>query len=202
MHSVNDPMGRRAFLNATGASTLLLVSTPACQGAVAKAPSTQATEAPSSVAVSRAPSSAQSKLFVCDMCGHVEFGAAPEFCPVCHTEERFAQKDSIFSDALGNLKDGGAKHTPVIRVQRKSTLVSDVSCSEVRIRVGEIMHEMDASNHIHFVDFYLDEGFFTRFFASPQLQPAVVLFVRGTASRIRAVSFCNMHGFWQAEALL
>src|SRR5687767_7080177 len=78
MHGVNDQIGRRAFLNATGASTLLLVSTPACQGAVARAPSTQATEAPSTVAVSRAPSSAQSKLFVCDMCGHVEFGAAPE----------------------------------------------------------------------------------------------------------------------------
>ena len=34
------------------------------------------------------------------------------------------------------------------------------------------------------------------------MQPAVVLLVRGNASRIRAVSYCDMHGFWQAEAPL
>jgi len=143
-----------------------------------------------------------SKLHVCDMCGHVEFGTAPEFCPVCHAEERFSPKDSIFSEAMAKLKDGGTKHTPVIRVQEKPTLVTDVPCKEVLVRVGQTMHEMDNANHIHFVDFYLDGAFFTRFFASPHMQPAVALFVVGNAARIRAVSYCNMHGFWQAEASL
>ena len=103
---------------------------------------------------------------------------------------------------MAKLKDGGAKHTPVMRVQQKSALVPDVPCKEVHVRVGEIMHEVEQANHIHFIDFYLDGGFFTRFFASPHMQPAVVLFVRGNASKIRAVSYCNMHGFWQAEVPL
>jgi desulfoferrodoxin-like iron-binding protein len=100
------------------------------------------------------------------------------------------------------LKNGGSSHTPVIRVNGKSTLVSDVPCKEVQVRVGEVMHESENANHIHFIDFYLDGNFFTRFFASPQMQPAVVLFVRAKAARIKAVSYCSQHGFWQSEAAL
>jgi superoxide reductase len=183
-------MRRREFLNAAAAGAVLLASAPALEAAAKGKTSTPASRA------------ASSKLYVCDMCGHVEFGSAPEFCPVCHAEERFAGKDSIFSDAMAKLKDGGAKHTPVIRVQAKSALVSDVPCKEIYVRVGETMHEVDKANHIHFIDFYLDGGFFTRFFASPHMQPAVVLFVNGTAAKIRAVAYCSLHGFWQAEAPL
>ena len=193
MNDAKSGMRRRDFFNATAAGTVLLAS-----GTVFAA----ATKAKGKASPPAASGSNASKISVCDMCGHVEFGNAPEFCPVCHAEERFSGKDSIFSEAIAKLKDGGAKHTPVIRVQQKSTLVPDVPCKEVHVRVGETMHEGEKDNHIHFIDFYLDGVFFTRFFASPHMQPAVVLFVRGTASKIRAVSYCNKHGFWQAEAPL
>jgi desulfoferrodoxin-like iron-binding protein len=195
MNDEKNRMRRREFLNVAAAGTVLLASAPAFRAEAKGKGSTSTPSAPAS-------RSASSKIYVCDACGHVEFGSAPEFCPVCHTEERFSGKDSIFSDAMAKLKDGGAKHTPVIRAQAKSTLVSDVPCKEVYVRVGEIMHESEKANHIHFIDFYLDGGFFTRFFASPHMQPAVVLFVQGPASKIRAVSYCSMHGFWQAEAPL
>jgi desulfoferrodoxin-like iron-binding protein len=189
MRDVKSRVGRREFVNAVTAGAVVIAS-----GAGARA-----TAAPAATPASR---SGRSKLYVCDVCGHVEFGAAPEFCPVCHTEEKFKSKDSIFSEAKAKLQDGGAKHIPVIRVQQTSTLVSDVPCKEILVRVGETMHEVEQANHIHFVDFYLDGRFFTRFFASPHLQPAVVLFVKGPASKVMAVSFCSMHGFWQAEAAL
>jgi desulfoferrodoxin-like iron-binding protein len=197
MDHLRKQMKRREFLSAAAAGTVLIASATACKG-MAKGKGTLPASAPSP----RARSSFQSKAYVCDVCGHVEFGSAPEFCPVCRAEERFRDKGSIFSDALAKLKDGGRKHTPVIRVHEKSTLVADVPCKEVCVRVGETMHEVDKANHIHFIDFYLDGGFFTRFFASPHMQPAVVLFVKGTASKIEAVAYCSMHGFWQAEAAL
>ena len=195
MESTNHGLGRREFLKAAAAGTVLLASGPAIEAAA------KGKSAPSgpSAATSSSPSP---RIYVCDTCGHVEFGTAPEFCPVCHAEERFRIKNTIFADALAKLKDGGAKHTPVIRVQEKSTLVSDVPCKEVHVRVGEIMHELEPKNHIHFIDFYLDGRFFTRFFASPEMQPAVVLFVKAPASKIKAVSYCNLHGFWQAEVPL
>jgi desulfoferrodoxin-like iron-binding protein len=183
--NVKNGLGRREFVNAVTAGAVLVAS-----GAGATA------------AAKPASRSNPSKLHVCDVCGHVEFGIPPEFCPVCNTEERFSPKPSIFDDATAKLKDGGAKHTPVIRVQQTSTIVSDVPCKEVLVRVGETMHEVEQANHIHFIDFYLDDRFFTRFFASPHMQPAVVLFVKSRAAKIQAVSFCSMHGFWRAEASL
>jgi len=187
MNDVRNRVGRRDFVNAVTTGAVLLASGAAPRAAARAKDNGKPTS---------------SKLHVCDMCGHVEFTNPPEFCPVCHAEEKFRANDSIFSDAMAKLKDGGAKHAPAIRVQQKPTLVSDVPCKEVLVRVGETMHEMEQANHIHFIDFYLDGGFFTRFFASPHMQPAVVLFIKTTAAKIRAVSYCSKHGFWQAEAPL
>lgn len=186
---MSDPrnhVGRRGFVNALTAGAVVLLS-----GTNAKAGSSNRKD--------KRPSS---RLHVCEECGHVEFSDPPEFCPVCHAEEKFKSDDSIFSDAAAKLKDGGTTHTPTLQVQQKATLVSDVPCKEVFVRVGEKMHELNQAHHIHFIDFYLDGGFFTRFFASPHMQPAVVLFVKSSASKIRAVSYCSKHGFWQAESSL
>jgi desulfoferrodoxin (superoxide reductase-like protein) len=187
MRDVRNRVGRRDFVNALTTGAVLLVSGTAARAAAKDKDKVRPTS---------------SKIHVCDVCGHVEFTMPPEFCPVCNAEERFKAKDSIFTDAMAKLKDGGAKHTPIFRVQQKPTLVSDVPCKEVLVRVGERMHEVDDANHIHFIDLYLDGGFFTRFFASPHMQPAVVLFVKSTATKIRAVAYCSKHGFWQAEASL
>lgn len=191
MHDARMGMRRREFINAAAAGAVALAFAPPSE---AKAKSRVLARAPAP----KGPSS----IYVCDTCGHVEFSSPPEFCPVCHTEERFAAKDTIFSEAMAKAKDGGAEHTPILHVQQKSALVPDVPCKEVLIRVGQTMHEVEQADHIHFIDCYLDGKFFTRFFASPHMQPAVVLFVKAPASKIRAVSYCNRHGFWQAETPL
>jgi desulfoferrodoxin (superoxide reductase-like protein) len=186
-------MKRRECLQAAVSAVLVAMGTASTAAAKEKGKATSPATTTAS-GHTNAPT-----LAVCETCGHVEFGSPPEFCPVCNSEERFQRRDTIFSDAQSKLKDGGNKHAPVIRVQQKSSLVADVPCKEVLVRVGEVMHETDVANHIHFVDFYLDGRFFTRFFAAPQMQPAVVLFVRASAAKIRAVSFCSQHGFWQSE---
>ena len=132
----------------------------------------------------------------------MEFGEPPEFCPLCNTEEKFETKNSLFTDALAKFKDLEPKHTPVIAVQKKSTIVSDVPCKEIDVRIGKVMHELEDANHINYIDFYLDNKFFTRIPTSPQLQPAVSLFLKAPGSKTRAVCFCSAHGYWQAEAQL
>ena len=141
MNSEKNRMRRREFLNVAAAGTVLLASAPAFRAAAKGKGSTSTPSAPAS-------RSASSKIYVCDACGHVEFGSAPEFCPVCHTEERFSGKDSIFSDAMAKLKDGSAKHTPVIRVQEKSTLVQDsgsptATCTVLASRSFAVVQSMD-----------------------------------------------------------
>jgi desulfoferrodoxin-like iron-binding protein len=202
MSDSKETISRREFLNSAVAGASLLISgsvfTSAAQDEAA--PSVPARQKIKNETAPSAPG--QRKIYVCAPCGHVEFGSAPEFCPVCNTEEKFSLSNSIFSDAIAKWKDEEVNHTPVIAMQKKSTLVSDVPCREIGIRVGKKMHPVEEKDHIHFMDFYLDDKFFTRFPTSPHMYSAVSLFLKDSKSRLRAIAYCNMHGHWQAEAQL
>ena len=57
-------------------------------------------------------------VFICGSCGHLEFNAAPEACPVCGGKN-FAQNDKVFEESLANAKEGAAKHIPKIIVKKE-----------------------------------------------------------------------------------
>ncbi len=143
------------------------------------------------------------KLYVCGVCGHVEFGSAPATCPVCHAPaEKFSNNDALFSESSAKLKDGGHSHTPVISVKKESRLVPDLPSKEVGVRIGKTMHPMEEAHHIKYIDWYLNDKFVTRFFTPLSLYPAVTIFVKAPGSNVRTVSWCNLHGYWQAESAL
>lgn len=140
-------------------------------------------------------------IFVCSVCGHIEFGSAPESCPVCHVpKENFTLNNSIFTDAKSNNKDGGIKHDPVITIKKESTLVSELPCHEVSVRIGKTMHPMEEAHHIKFMDLYSDDKFTIRLSLPLSLYPAVSLYVKVPGSKIKVVELCNLHGYWQSEA--
>jgi desulfoferrodoxin-like iron-binding protein len=204
MKSTKDLFNRREFMSAAITGAAVLASGSVFNIAAKSEPPAAPKAEPAAAAKAQPASSAQPKIYVCGVCGHVEFGNPPEFCPVCNAEEKFEFKNSIFSDALAKMKekDGEAKHTPVIAVQKKSTFLSDVPGKEIDVRVGKVMHELETANHIHYIDFYIDDKFFTRHPASPQIYPALIFFLKAPGAKIRAVSFCTAHGYWQAEAQL
>jgi desulfoferrodoxin-like iron-binding protein len=141
------------------------------------------------------------KIFVCEVCGHIEFGNAPEMCPVCHApKDKFALNNTIFSDTLSKFKANESSHMPVISLHKGPHLVSDIPCEEISVRVGKVMHPMEAGHHIKFIDWYMNDKFVTRFFPPLQLYPAVTIYRKPEASRVRAVHLCNLHGYWQNEA--
>jgi desulfoferrodoxin-like iron-binding protein len=143
------------------------------------------------------------KIFVCSVCGHVEFGSAPDQCPVCHApKDKFTNNNSLFSDAMTKFKDKEISHAPVITCKKESTLVSDLPCKEVSVRVGKTMHAMEEAHHIKYVDWYMNDKFVTRFFIPLSLYPAVSIYIKTPGSKVRVVSWCNLHGYWQAETAL
>jgi desulfoferrodoxin-like iron-binding protein len=149
------------------------------------------------------PANSSAKIFVCSICGHVEFGSAPESCPICHApKDKFSLNSSLFTDALTKFKDKEMSHAPVIAVKKESPLVADLPCKEVGVRVGKTMHPMEEAHHIKFIDWYVNDKFVTRFFTPLSLYPAVSIYVKEPGSKVRAVSWCNLHGYWQAEAAM
>ncbi len=195
-------MSRRYFLSSAVVGVSLLVSGSVFAGAAKDEAAPSAPSQQKAKTETASSSSAQQKIYVCSVCGHMEFGDAPEFCPICNAEEKFSQNNSIFTDAVAKSKDESVNHTPVFTVPKKSTQVTDVPCKEVFIQVGKKMHPVEEKNHIHFIDFYLDDKFFTRFPTSPHMYSAVSLFLKDSKSKLRAVAFCTMHGYWQAETQL
>jgi superoxide reductase len=150
-----------------------------------------------------APTKSPTSIYVCSVCGHVEFGSAPANCPVCHApKEKFTLENTLFTDAQEKVKDGAMKHTPVLYVKKESKLVSELPVHEVSVRVGKTMHPMEEAHHIKFIDFYIDDKHVSRVFLPLSLYPAVSFYIKIPGSTVRAVEWCNLHGYWTTEASL
>ena len=149
-----------------------------------------------------APVMSPMKMYVCAVCGHIEFGSAPDNCPVCHApKDKFTLNDAVFSDAMKKFPDKADSHAPAISIKKESSLIPDMPCKEVRVRVGKMMHPMEEAHHIRFIDFYIDDKYVDRASTSIHLYPASSFYLKTMGgSKIRMVELCNLHGYWQTEA--
>jgi desulfoferrodoxin-like iron-binding protein len=139
-------------------------------------------------------------LYVCSVCGHIEFGGAPEFCPVCHAaQDNFQQNNTVFTEAEAKNKDGAAKHVPVITAKKQSALVPEQPCCEIAVRIGKALHPMEDAHRIRFIDCYIDDKYVSRVLLTVGTVPAVTFYPKATGSKVRIVELCTVHGHWQAE---
>ncbi len=140
------------------------------------------------------------KYFVCQTCGHVEFGAAPNECPVCHSPREKFQEDAAAINPAA--KEGKEKHVPVILVTKECGLIPDV-CADIHIKIGATPHPMVADHWIQWIDVYNNKKLIARYMLKPELQPAVSIHVkRELTGKLQVIEFCNKHGRWTAEAAL
>ncbi len=140
------------------------------------------------------------KIFVCQVCGHLEFGEAPDVCPVCFSpKEKFSEDANAVKPAE---KEGKEKHVPVIAVTGTCGLVPGI-CRDVHIKVGSVPHPMLAEHWIQWIDAYLDHKFLARYQLTPSLQAAVGVHLKSELKgTFTAVEHCNVHGTWLAETVL
>jgi len=177
-------VNRREFLGASAAAAAAMAAGPVL-GIAGKARAEQSSK----------------DIFVCSVCGHLEFGAAPGKCPVCHApSEKFSQNNNVLVDAQSGQSDLAASHAPVMTVAKKSELIPEMYVYEVQVRVGKKIHSMEDDHQIRFVDCYIDDRHFARALFTTGALPAAVFLTRGKGSKIRVVELCTVHGYWQAAA--
>jgi desulfoferrodoxin-like iron-binding protein len=149
----------------------------------------------------KTPPAVKKGIFICSVCGHIEFGSAPDACPVCHSaKDKFKRNDTIFTDTQVKFKDVDDKHTPVVRATGKSTLVTEKPSIEVAAKIGSVIHPMEESHHIRFIDSYIDDVYVSRLLLTLHNHPTVGNNIKTPGSRVRIVILCNLHGYWQSEA--
>ena len=144
------------------------------------------------------------KIMECSVCGHLEFDEAPEVCLVCRSKQEAYKEnpDAIKQPAdPDNLTDGDKKHIPQIVVVKECGLVPNQCCTDVHVRVGEILHVMEEAHYIRYIDYYLNHKFISRVWLSPgACNAAAALHLNDPKGTITAIENCNVHGNWMAEA--
>jgi superoxide reductase len=178
-----ESMDRRSFLEASTMAAALLAS-----GGLFKATAAEK------------PKGALS-IFVCSVCGHVEFGVAPAACPVCRApKDKFISNDTLFTDAQeAESSEAPEKHIPVISIVAISTLIKEKPTKDIAVRIGKHLHPMEEAHHIQWIDCYVDDRYISRLLLTSGINPAVNYYPKISGSKIRIVEHCNLHGHWQAE---
>jgi desulfoferrodoxin-like iron-binding protein len=142
-------------------------------------------------------------LYVCAVCGHVQFGAAPDRCPVCFAaKEKFQPNDKLFSETAAKNPEGAEKHAPVVTVVKECGLVPESACTDVLVRVGKALHPMEPAHRINWIDCYVDKLFVSRMQLTPGVNAVACFHLKASGSTVRIIENCNLHGTWMSEAAL
>jgi len=140
-------------------------------------------------------------IFICEVCGHIEFNSAPEACPICHAgKEKFERNDTVFSDAELKFKTATDKHVPVVTARKKSTLVTEAASIAVTAKIGSTIHPMEEAHYIRFIDCYIDDVYVSRLSLTLRNHPTVGIDIKAPGNKVRVVVLCNLHSYWQAES--
>lgn len=146
------------------------------------------------------------KTFVCQICGHIAFDEAPVECPVCGMPiENFENEpDAITMPSdPGNPNETEKQHIPVIEVKMECGLNPEIPCIDVHVKVGEVMHAMEAEHLIDFIDLYINKRYVTRVsFTRKVPYPAARFHVNVQEGLITTVASCNAHGYWMSRVNL
>lgn len=137
-------------------------------------------------------------LFVCKICGHIEFKNALQKCPVCGAAKSNFKEDS--QAIMPAEKEGKEKHVPVIIGTDSCGLIPN-ECKDVHIKVGSVPHPMQDDHWIQWIDIYVNKRYQARYMMSAQsLRAAVGVHLKKDQSgTLQAVEHCNKHGNWMAE---
>ena len=137
------------------------------------------------------------KVYICEVCGHIEFNDVPEQCPVCMApKDKFSQNDNVFKESQENSPEAEVKHLPSITINKDCGLIPEASCVDAIIRIGETLHPMEEAHFIKFIDCYLDGRYIERIELSPSVFAAGCVHMKATGKEFTVVENCNIHGYW------
>ncbi len=139
-------------------------------------------------------------VFICQVCGHLEFNGVPENCPVCGSKkDAFKQDDDIFKRSAEESPEAEGKHVPLVKVEKKCDFIPEEGCTDVYARIGDTLHPSKTEHFIQFVDCYLDGEHVARAHFSPGVYPAACFHLKKDTGKLSVVENCNIHGYWMKE---
>ena len=139
-------------------------------------------------------------LYICSVCGHIEFIAVSEACPVCQApNEKFSRNDLVFEESAEKSKEAAIKHIPELSVNSVSSIIPEQSCVDITVRIGATPHPMENAHFIQFIDCYVDDKYVSRITLTPGVFAAGCFHLKPKGTNVKIVEYCNLHGYWKTE---
>ena len=96
-------------------------------------------------------------------------------------------------------KEAAIKHIPSITFNSTCGLIPEQMCMDVIVRIGSVLHPMEAAHFIQFIDCYIDEKYASRIMLGPQVFAAGCFHLKTAGKKVTIVENCNLHGYWKSE---
>ena len=143
-------------------------------------------------------------IHICKTCGYLAFDGAPDNCPVCGMpKDNFIQNDNIFQESRENSPEAEVKHIPAVKVVKACGLIPEDTCTDVHVRIGEVLHPMTEKHLITFIDCYVNDVYAARMMLTANsVNPAAAFHIKETSGKVKIVENCNIHGYWMTEVEL
>lgn len=142
------------------------------------------------------------EVYVCELCGNiVEVLDEGDGELTCCGQAMTLQK-------AGSHDAAKEKHVPAVEMLENKVLVTkhcfqppaqeavEVLETKVLVKVGEILHPMDANHFIAWIEFW-EGNRLQRHCLKPGEEPIAEFYTQGGPFVVRA--YCNLHGLWQKE---
>jgi superoxide reductase len=142
------------------------------------------------------------KAKVCKVCGYVALDGNTQSCPVCHAKNFFEDKEDAYKMPDFKVEKGESekKHIPAFTVIRECGLIPNSGCTDVHVKIGEILHPSLPEHHITEITFYIDNKFVANAMLTENVNPSSVIHLKGgTKGKVQAIETCNIHGKWYNE---
>jgi superoxide reductase len=145
------------------------------------------------------------KGLVCKICGYVALDGNNQQCPVCHAKNVFEEKEDAYKmpDFKAASGESEKKHIPAFTVVNECGLIPSSGCTDIHVKIGEILHPALPEHYITEIAFYLNDKFIANVMLTPDINPAAVIHLKnGTKGKVQVIENCNLHGKWFNEVEL
>ncbi|MDR1926134.1 MAG: hypothetical protein LBQ13_00360 [Endomicrobium sp.] len=144
------------------------------------------------------------KGLVCKVCGYVALDGKKDWCPVCHLENVFEEKEDAYKlpdfKVVFGTGETEKKHVPMFTIVQECGLFQDTGCIDVHVKVGEIAHPTLSEHHITEIVFYIDNKFVSKIILTANINPSAVIHLNSkTKGKVQVIGNCNIHGRWFNE---
>lgn len=123
------------------------------------------------------------KLFKCMHCGNIVETVVESGVPMVCCGDKMTELKPNSTDAAGE------KHVPVI----------EVSGNKVTVKVGSVPHPMTEEHYIGFIYLETTKGVSKKYLEHTGA-PEATFVIDEDEKVVAAYEYCNLHGFWMAEA--